>query len=90
MAVSENAKRLKQLRERAGLSTRDLAKLLKWSGHTRVQYYEDVYKGQHLPQRIVKELAPHLIGKGEPPITEGEMLGLAGTELYALGVDISI
>lgn len=78
MAVSDNARKLKELRTRAGLTSRGLAKLLGWSAHTRVQYYEDEFKGELLPQSVVKEIAPHLVGKGRPPIAEGDVLALAG------------
>jgi phage repressor protein C with HTH and peptisase S24 domain len=78
MAVSDNARKLKELRNRAGITTRGLAKMLKWSAHTRVQYYEDEFKGEYLPQGVVKEIAPHLVGRGRPPIRDEEVFALAG------------
>ena len=77
MAPSEYARKLKALRERAGLSTRDLGTLAGW-GHTRVQYWEAREKTDYLPQRVVEAFAPHLVGKGSPPIQAAEVFGLAG------------
>lgn len=74
--MSENSRKLKQLRERSGLSTRALGKLVDW-GHTRVQYYEDQFKKDFLPQAVVRLYAPHLVGLGTPPITEAEVYALA-------------
>lgn len=75
--VSVNAKNLKALRTRSGLSTRALGGLIEWV-HTRVQYYEDEYKKEYLPKDVIELFAPHLIGKGTPPITAEEVFALAG------------
>lgn len=82
--VSESAKKFKALRNRAGLSTRELGRLVGW-GHTRVQYYEDEFKKAYLPQEVLKLFAPHLVGRGNPPITHAEVWALSGL-LPALGV----
>lgn len=76
-SVSENARKLKELRTRAKQSVRGLAVLVGW-GHTRVQYYEDTFKEKYLPQDVVELFAPHLIGKGTPPVTDAEVYSLAG------------
>lgn len=75
--VSENSRKLKQLRERSNLSVRDVAKLVGW-GHSRVQYYEDVFKKDFIPREIVELLASALVGRGDPPVTEAEVYALAG------------
>jgi phage repressor protein C with HTH and peptisase S24 domain len=77
VVVSENARKLKELRERAGLGLREVARLLGW-GHTRYQHYEDFFKSKYLPVEIVELIGPHFVGRGEPPITEAEMYALAG------------
>lgn len=78
MPASENAKQLKILRERTGLGLREFARLIGW-GHSRYQYYEDKYKEQYLTREFVELVGPHLIGRGEPPVTREEVAALAGS-----------
>lgn len=77
MAPSDNAKQLKMLRERAGIGLREFARLI-GLGHSRYQYYEDKYKKQYLTREFVELVAPHLMGRGDPPVTREELAGLAG------------
>lgn len=78
MSPSENAKRLKILRERAGLGLREFARLIDW-GHSRYQYYEDKYKEQYLTREFINLVGPHLIGRGDPPVTREEVAALTGS-----------
>ncbi len=71
--------RLVMLRKRAGVSRADLAKLLGYAGASSIQRYEepDAFKG-YLPFEFVQKLVPVLVGRGQPPIDEGDVLELAG------------
>ena len=71
---------LRQLRLRAGLSMDDVAAALGLKGPSSYQRYEDaaLYKGKYLPVEMVELLDAILVGKGEPPITSGEIWALAG------------
>jgi phage repressor protein C with HTH and peptisase S24 domain/DNA-binding XRE family transcriptional regulator len=79
MAVSNVAKRLAQLRERAGYSVREFAKEIGYSG-SRYHYYEREYKKAYLPTEFVEKIAPRLVGKGIPPISITEIVSLYGSE----------
>jgi phage repressor protein C with HTH and peptisase S24 domain/DNA-binding XRE family transcriptional regulator len=73
---SSAAQKLKELRERTGLTVREVARLI---GKPASSYasYEDKYKKPYLPITLVKDLEPHFRAKGIEP-----------RELYALaGVD---
>lgn len=73
--ISDVAHRLKAIRERAGLTLREVAEALGWS-LTRYQHYEDRYKRPYLPLELAHALAPILGGrKGIDP---QEILLLAG------------
>lgn len=79
MSASEVAKQLVRLRERAGIGVREFAELIKFSP-SRYHYYEREFKKAYLPFEFVEKLAPHLIGKGQPPITIGEITSLYATK----------
>src|SRR5512145_1844898 len=51
--VSEVARRLKELREQAGLTMRSVSDALGWS-LTRYQHYEDRYKRKYLPFELAR------------------------------------
>jgi len=74
--ISEAARRLKELREQAGLTMRAVSEALGWS-LTRYQHYEDRYKRRFLPFELARDLeaifAPH-------GVESGAVLGLAGIE----------
>jgi phage repressor protein C with HTH and peptisase S24 domain len=71
--------RLKTLRERTGLSVREVAKRLE-KKTTTYQYYEDDYKKAALPLWLVKDLFPIFEPYG---IERGEVLALAGVNTEA-------
>jgi phage repressor protein C with HTH and peptisase S24 domain len=74
--ISEAARRLKELREQAGLTMRAVSEALGWS-LTRYQHYEDRYKRRFLPFELARDLeaifAPH-------GVESGQVLQLAGIE----------
>jgi len=74
--ISEAARRLKQLRERSGLSMRQVADALGWS-LTRYQHYEDRYKRRWLPLDLTRQLGALFESRGIDP---QELLALAGLE----------
>jgi hypothetical protein len=71
-APSDNAKKLKSIRERTPVGLRELARLIGWD-HSRYQYYEDAYKKAYLPLDLIERIKPHLVGLGEPPVIVAEM-----------------
>jgi hypothetical protein len=71
---SPTARALKALRERAGISVRQAAKLVGREGGG-YQHYEDKFKGQWLPADIVRALVPEFEQRG---INPEELWKLAG------------
>lgn len=78
MAISENAKLLKEIRERAGVGVRELARAIDWDA-SRYHYYEREYKKPFLPDELVELVSPRLVGKGNPPVTIEELKLLASS-----------
>jgi AcrR family transcriptional regulator len=76
--LSDVAVRLKALRERAGISVREMADRLGFSTGGTYQHYEDRYKKDHLPPAMVQKLTAILQGHGHPPITRREIVSLGG------------
>ncbi|MBL9036254.1 MAG: helix-turn-helix domain-containing protein [Rhodospirillaceae bacterium] len=74
--VSEVARRLKELREQAGLTMRAVSDSLGWS-LTRYQHYEDRYKRKYLPFELARALEEMFVRQGVPT---GAVLQLAGIE----------
>ncbi len=74
--VSEVARRLKELRERAGLTMRAVSDALGWS-LTRYQHYEDRYKRKYLPFELARALEDMFVRQG---VATGAVLQLAGLE----------
>lgn len=74
--VSQVARTLKALRERAGVAVRVLAQEAGWKP-TRYQHYEDRYKDELLPAAIIVGVIPSLVGKGQPSVTFDELAVLA-------------
>lgn len=62
-ATSRAARKLKDLRRKAGLSLREMASELGW-GATRYQHYEDRYKKPFLPPEVVEAVWPVLQKRG--------------------------
>jgi len=71
--------RLKALRLRAGLSMADVAKALGYRGASGYQRYEDATRpaSNEIPVAMARTLAAVFAGRGDPPITEGEVMALA-------------
>ncbi len=74
--VSEVARRLKELREQAGLTMRAVSDSLGWS-LTRYQHYEDRYKRKYLPFELARALEEMFVRQG---VAVGSALQLAGIE----------
>jgi SOS-response transcriptional repressor LexA len=74
--VSLAARRLKLLRERAGLSMRAVSEALGWT-LTRYQHYEDRYRRAYLPLELARLLADILAPRGVPA---ADVLALAGLD----------
>lgn len=89
---SKAALELKRLRERAGYSVRQLAAALAESGSpygrspSTFAYYESQFRRPYLPGDLVESLAPLLAGRGDPPITERQVLALGGPRFNSLWV----
>ena len=64
--ISEAARQLKVLRERAGLSMREVSESLGWA-LTRYQHYEDRYRRRFLPIELMRHLAALFAPKGVDP-----------------------
>ena len=74
--ISEAARRLKELREQAGLTMRAVSEALGWS-LTRYQHYEDRYKRRFLPFELARDLEAIFSPHG---VESGAVLSLAGIE----------
>jgi hypothetical protein len=74
--ISEAARRLKELREQAGLTMRTVSEALGWS-LTRYQHYEDRYKRRFLPFELARDLEAIFVPHG---VESGSVLQLAGIE----------
>lgn len=74
--ISEAARRLKELREQAGLTMRAVSEALGWS-LTRYQHYEDRYKRRFLPFELARDLEAIFVPHG---VESGSVLQLAGIE----------
>jgi hypothetical protein len=74
--------RLKELRERAGLSGAKVASHLGFGSPTGYFRYEtkSIMGSKPIPVDIVKRLSPLLVGRGEPKITQEEVMALTGVE----------
>jgi len=89
---SKAALELKRLRERAAYSVRQLAAALAKAGSpyggspSTFAYYESQYRRPYLPGDLVESLAPLLKGRGDPPITERQVLALGGPQFNSLWV----
>ncbi len=75
--ASESARRLKVLREKAGLSMRAVSETLGWA-LTRYQHYEDRYRRRYLPVELVRTLAELFGAHGVDPREVLELAGIDG------------
>lgn len=73
--------RLRNLRQRAGLSMGDLAVKSGFKGQSSIQRYEDdtLYKKTFLPTELAAKFANAMEGLGTPPITRQEVMALSLT-----------
>jgi phage repressor protein C with HTH and peptisase S24 domain len=74
--ISPAARRLKLLRQKAGLSMRAVSDALNWP-LTRYQHYEDRYRRSYLPLELARQLSDLFAQRGVLP---AEVLALAGVE----------
>jgi transcriptional regulator with XRE-family HTH domain len=74
-AVSAVSRQLKQLRQRAGLSIREVAQALGMEHGSSYQHYEDRFKKALLPLDLVRKLVPIFEPNG---VEAGELYALAG------------
>jgi len=77
MAMNDVTARLRELRKRAGMSMAQLAKALGYSHSSGYQRYEDASLTKRLRYEFVVKLAEVLVGKGDPPIEQHEVMALA-------------
>jgi transcriptional regulator with XRE-family HTH domain len=75
--VSAVSRRLKQVRQRAGLSIRQVAEALGMEHGSSYQHYEDRFKKPLLPLELVLKLVPIFEPKGIDP---GDLFALAGVD----------
>lgn len=68
---------LKNLRRRADLTAKQIA-IAAGMPDTTYKNYEDRFSKPHLPVEIMQKLIPALVGRGDPPIQEAELMALAG------------
>jgi phage repressor protein C with HTH and peptisase S24 domain len=73
--VSQVSRQLKLLRQRAGLSIREVAQALGMEHGSSYQHYEDRFKKPLLPLDLVMKLVPIFEGSG---VEAGELYALAG------------
>lgn len=73
---------LNDLRNRAGLSIKNLAVAMGYKNASSIQRYLDpaAYTGGYLYRDLVSKIEDALIGRGVPPITREEIWELAGPE----------
>jgi transcriptional regulator with XRE-family HTH domain len=76
-APSSVSRKLKQLRQRAGLSIREVAHALGMENGSSYQHYEDRFRKAFLPLDFTQRLVPIFGAKGVEP---GELFALAGVE----------
>jgi transcriptional regulator with XRE-family HTH domain len=76
-APSTVSRKLKQLRQRAGLSIREVAHALGMENGSSYQHYEDRFRKPFLPLDFTQRLVPIFGAKGIEP---GELFALAGVE----------
>jgi transcriptional regulator with XRE-family HTH domain len=75
--ASPAARKLKLLRQRAGLSIREVAHALGMEHGSSYQHYEDRFRKVHLPLDLMRKLMP-ILGKGG--VEPAELLALAGVD----------
>ncbi len=76
--ASPNARKLKLLRQRAGLSIREVAHALGMEHGSSYQHYEDRYRKALLPLELMRKLAP-IFAKGG--VDAADLASLAGVDM---------
>jgi hypothetical protein len=89
MLVSPASRRLKQLRNQAKLSVRDVAHALGMEYGSSYQHYEDRFKKPFLPLDLVMRLVPILVKGGVHPKEIYALAGLDGSGEVPLPSGIS-
>jgi phage repressor protein C with HTH and peptisase S24 domain len=83
--VSETARRLKALRERAGLSMREVSEAMGWT-ITRYQHYEDRFRRRFLPVELIRTISPLFARNGVDPRELFELAGIEDSAMLAAAV----
>lgn len=78
--------RFRELRKRAGLSRPALAKALGYKHASGIQRYEQdgARSRDYIPPEILERLVKAVVGKGDPPITLGEVMVLGAPSSLSL------
>lgn len=82
-ALSPVSRKLKQLRQRAGLSIREVAHALGMENGSSYQHYEDRFRKPFLPLELTQRLVPIFAAKG---INAADLYALAGMDGGARGL----
>ena len=69
---------LSRLRDRSGMSVRELANAAGYKHGSGIQRYLDVGHEKPIPVEIAKKIADAMVGRGEPPIKREEVIALTG------------
>lgn len=71
--------KLKELRNRAGLTALTLAKACGQTSPNSFYRYESVDKHGYspIPDHIIELIMPHMVGRGHPPVTADELLAIS-------------
>ena len=86
--LTPTAKALHDLQIRSGRSVREAAEAAGFaSTNTYTHYYSRKFKKRWLPRDLAENIARALVGYGDPPVTEAEVMALAGVEGIGSGID---
>ena len=69
---------LAAIRKRAGYGMREFAAAVGEPSSTYATYEQGRFKQPFIPMRKIRKWAPHLVGRGSPPVTIEEVMRLAG------------
>lgn len=87
----ETGAELLALKERSGMSLRQIAAAAGYRGASSIQrYFSDEYNGQYLPPDVAARIAKAMAGKGKPPIREEEITDLAAYALATPGLSAAL
>lgn len=77
--------RCRSIRRRLGLSVDEMAKGMGYRGGSSWQKYEEEHRALYLQPKVVARLRVY-IGRGDPPVSEDEILEMGGTPPADSGV----